>query len=102
MSVVAPKGEEQQKRVSKALKDGEKRFTTLVKLASKPQTKRAASDPDKNKITDDNFIEKALAFLTKYATDTGNSVRDGVAKMRDEALDAIEAQLDAETKNAKE
>lgn len=98
LSIAWPKDEKQDAKVAKAIESGEDRFTVLKKLASKPNKTTQSLDPDRNKITDKNFAEKLKAFLTKYATDTGNSIEEALDKAELEAIPAIREEIAKEDK----
>lgn len=86
MSVAWPKGDKEENKVAKALKEG-KGWVELRKAASKPQVKRSA-DPDAKRITADNFATKLANFLTQAQVDIGVSIED-ILEMTESAIEAI-------------
>ncbi len=81
-----PKGEAEEKKVAKAIKDG-KGYVEIRKAASKPQSNRQQGE-DKNKITADNFANKATAFVVKAETDMAVS-RESVLVMLEAVISAL-------------
>lgn len=85
VTMIWPKGEAEDKAVAKKLKDGETRISYIRKASKKKQT-RPDADPDANKITAQNFLEKLDFFLATAATDLGETIE----QVRDRALEGIE------------
>lgn len=90
LSTAWPKGEAEEKRVAKAIKDG-KGFVEVRKAAAKPQANPGAgNNPDAKKITQENFALKFSQFLTQAQVDLAISM-DDVVTMATKALEAIGA-----------
>lgn len=88
LSAAWPKGESEEKRVAKAIKEG-KGYVEVRKAASKRQTNRAP-DASGRKITEENFPTKFATFLTQAQADTGKSMED-IIEMAEVALEAIKS-----------
>lgn len=101
MSMSWPKREDEDKKVKKALDDGERRFTVIKKLSVKPSNKTQGGAG--KSITKENFTEKLKQFLVKAQTDMGEKNLEEILDLAElEAIPAIRAEIDANPNDDKE
>lgn len=89
LTMAWPKDEKVDKQVADAMAKGEERWTILKGMAQKKQA-RPAQDPDKNKITRENYATHLNAFFTKALTDIGTTLED-ILDINEVALEAIKS-----------
>lgn len=89
LGIAWAKDEKLDTKVGKLLDAGEKRFTILKRASQKAQNNPNA-DPNKNKITEENFPAKFNLFITQAMTDMSKTV-DEVLEMAEAAVDAMKA-----------
>lgn len=87
MTVAWPKGETEQKRVAKAFAE-DKGWVELRKAASKKQS-RPSKDPNANKCTPENFVNRLHTFLVTCQTDMDTDLLR-VLSMAEAAIVTIE------------
>lgn len=102
MSMSWPKREDEDKKVKKALDDGERRFTVIKKLSAKPP-KGGGGKGGTKAITKENFTEKLKQFLVRAQTDMGEKNLEEILDLAElEAIPAIRAEIDANPNDDKE
>lgn len=77
LSIAWPKNEEQDAKVSKLLKAGEKRFVVLKKAAAKQHLN--PRERESTQITEENFATKFFEFLSRAQSDMGVPMKDILA-----------------------
>lgn len=90
LSMAWPKDEKQDKKVRELVDSGEKRWVVLKGAAQKKQTNRADADPNKGKITKENFAAQFNLFLTKAQADMAVTL-DETYELAETALAAMKA-----------